>query len=518
MLYINIIGIGFGGNAIIDPNETFHETLVPGETKDIIVGDSSRDLSIEIEFDATGDSLHQSGNLEISIPYTNYVDEDVFYTYVFDDVGLNVSVFLDGSDVVLRLLLDSIAIGAFYGYLYNWYALDGLAPAGWHAPTRTEWTTLSNYLGGFSVAGGKLKSTGTLEEGTGLWRDPNTGATNETGFSALPGGYRSSHIGTPGEFGNFEYSTYLMASTVNAETNNWIYILSSNLNLLGESNAPKQEGKYVRFVRDNAIGWIEGDKIMDADGNEYDTVQIGDQIWTVQNWACTKLANGTPIANVTEDAEWAALETGAYCAYDNDENNVFLFEQSLAFDYALEKITSTTKGVIPVTYDDWFLPSQDELIAMRTELYEHGLGNFTESEEFATGTNFYQSSSEYEPTPINAHTQRFYLTGSNDYYLGKNVECNVRACRTFTGTEEDYPLRSTGQAGGLVFAHAGGLVYEASPVNVGRSIWSNITTEIGATAQGTAIGTGVTNTAAIIAQGGHTASAAKLCNDYTVLL
>jgi uncharacterized protein (TIGR02145 family) len=79
-----------------------------------------------------------------------------------------------------------------YGKLYNWWAVNTgkLAPAGWHVPTDAEWTTLITYLGSDSIAGGKLKSTGTVESITGLWFSPNTGATNTTGFTAYPGGYR----------------------------------------------------------------------------------------------------------------------------------------------------------------------------------------------------------------------------------------------------------------------------------------------------------------------------------------
>jgi len=76
-----------------------------------------------------------------------------------------------------------------YGKLYNWYAVNdprGLAPSGWHVPSDAEWTTLSDYLGGEYAAGGKLK-----EAGIGLWDRPNTGATNESGFSAIPGGGRN---------------------------------------------------------------------------------------------------------------------------------------------------------------------------------------------------------------------------------------------------------------------------------------------------------------------------------------
>jgi uncharacterized protein (TIGR02145 family) len=76
-----------------------------------------------------------------------------------------------------------------YGYLYNSYAVADtrkIAPTGWHVPTSAEWTTLTTYLGGVSVAGGKLKEAGTLN-----WTTPNSDATNETGFSAFPGGTRT---------------------------------------------------------------------------------------------------------------------------------------------------------------------------------------------------------------------------------------------------------------------------------------------------------------------------------------
>jgi len=84
-----------------------------------------------------------------------------------------------------------------YGALYNWYAVNTgkLAPSGWHVPTDAEWTTLTIYLGGETVAGGQMKSTGTIELGTGLWYRPNTDATNKSGFTAVPAGYRD-YLGT----------------------------------------------------------------------------------------------------------------------------------------------------------------------------------------------------------------------------------------------------------------------------------------------------------------------------------
>ncbi|HPB26320.1 MAG TPA: fibrobacter succinogenes major paralogous domain-containing protein [Bacteroidales bacterium] len=82
--------------------------------------------------------------------------------------------------------------GSVYGALYNWYTVDTekLCPIGWHVPSIDEWEQLTDYLGGDSVAGGKLKETGNTH-----WISPNTGATNESGFTALPGGYRYSNSG-----------------------------------------------------------------------------------------------------------------------------------------------------------------------------------------------------------------------------------------------------------------------------------------------------------------------------------
>ncbi|NCU04942.1 MAG: hypothetical protein GXC73_13230 [Chitinophagaceae bacterium] len=81
---------------------------------------------------------------------------------------------------------NQTANGTTYGKLYNWYAMNdprGIAPEGWHVPTNDEWTAMIDSLGGSTVSGGKLKATS-------LWNSPNTGATNSSGFNALPGGLR----------------------------------------------------------------------------------------------------------------------------------------------------------------------------------------------------------------------------------------------------------------------------------------------------------------------------------------
>ena len=139
-----------------------------------------------------------------------------------------------------------------YGRLYNWYVVDNNAatkaasnggknvcPTNWHVPTDTEWTTLTTYLGGENIAGGKLKETGTTR-----WNSPNAGATNESGFTALPGGYRSggvySGVGDNGGWwSSTEYST----------TNAWYMYMYNDYTDATGWDSKKIYGFSVRCVR-----------------------------------------------------------------------------------------------------------------------------------------------------------------------------------------------------------------------------------------------------------------------------
>lgn len=121
---------------------------------------------------------------------------------------------------------DSINYAATYGKLYNWYAVNdprGLAPDGWHLPTNIEWFDLLNCLGDDSSAGGPLKETGIVH-----WNPPNGGATNSTGFTALPGGIRiNGTFSSIGALGNWWTSTDLggtaMFITLNANNGGYYW-------------------------------------------------------------------------------------------------------------------------------------------------------------------------------------------------------------------------------------------------------------------------------------------------------
>lgn len=127
--------------------------------------------------------------------------------------------------------------------LYNWYSVNTnkLCPIGWHVPTNEEWTTLTDYLGGESVAGGKMKEIGTAH-----WSSPNTEAVNSSGFSGLPTGsrYTSKVVGI-GEYGVWWSSTEV--NTINARSR----CLKCNYKSVYRGYGDKQSCSSIRCLKDN---------------------------------------------------------------------------------------------------------------------------------------------------------------------------------------------------------------------------------------------------------------------------
>lgn len=133
---------------------------------------------------------------------------------------------------------------ATYGKIYNWYAVNdsrGLAPAGWHVPSSSEWSTLQTCLGGSSVAGGQMKVTGTT-----TWLAPNTAATNTSGFAALPGGFRADGSA----FASVGIRSYWWSSSATSNTNAAFYTLYQENGILDIGILHKRYGFYVRCLRD----------------------------------------------------------------------------------------------------------------------------------------------------------------------------------------------------------------------------------------------------------------------------
>jgi uncharacterized protein (TIGR02145 family) len=193
----------------------------------------------------------------------------------FTKQNLNVSKYSDGTPIpqVASPLWSNRTIGAWcyynndpaseaiYGKLYNWAAVAGiydeaslanpslrkkLAPTGWHIPSDAEWTELTNCLGGEAVAGGEMKTTGTTQAGTGLWNEPNTEATNVSGFTGLPGGLRL-YNATFFYIGDVGY--WWSSSEVNTQSA-WNRDLNYNNGDASRNFNVKSNGFSVRCLRD----------------------------------------------------------------------------------------------------------------------------------------------------------------------------------------------------------------------------------------------------------------------------
>ncbi len=130
-----------------------------------------------------------------------------------------------------------------YGALFNWYAVNdsrGLCPEGWHVPTRTEWTTLTTFLGGSGVAGGRMKVI------SDLWSSPNADATNVSCFSGFPGGNRYSN----GTYVSIGDCGYWWSSVEYLSANAWLRSLLYYNGHFGEGTNMKRSGFSVRCLRD----------------------------------------------------------------------------------------------------------------------------------------------------------------------------------------------------------------------------------------------------------------------------
>lgn len=137
-----------------------------------------------------------------------------------------------------------------FGGLYKWNeinqnlgqnAVHGICPEGWHIPTDGEWKILIDYLGGSDVAGGKLKEAGFKH-----WNSPNTGNTNESGFSALPGGFRMN----TNNFYHLGGYAYFWSSTQINTHNAWIQTLNYNSDEVYRRSFNKEYGFSVRCIMD----------------------------------------------------------------------------------------------------------------------------------------------------------------------------------------------------------------------------------------------------------------------------
>jgi uncharacterized protein (TIGR02145 family) len=198
----------------------------------------------------------------------NCVDHDVTIgTQTWTGCNLNVTTYRNGDpipQVTDQTDWSNLTTGAWchinnnpandaiYGKLYNWYAVNdtahgGLAPLGYHVPSYAEWDILIDSLGGDTVAGGKLKEVGLCH-----WLSPNTDATDQVLFTALPGGFR----GGNGSFGSVGANGQWWTSTEFDTTKAWMKYLLYNYEGVGYGQPEKNGGMSVRLIQDEILSCL----------------------------------------------------------------------------------------------------------------------------------------------------------------------------------------------------------------------------------------------------------------------
>jgi len=220
----NIVGTGYGNEVSFTTNPliTFNPNLTYGSVSDV-EGNIYKTIQI-------GTQIWMAENLK-----TTKYNDNTAISLVSDNTTWSTLItpaycWYDNETIYREI----------YGALYNWYTVNTgkLCLTGWHVPSISEWFTLENFLGGNTMAGGKLKETGTSN-----WKTPNTGATNESGFTALPSGVR----GTDGGFNligdhGFWWNTDAIPRGV------------SHDNIMTETtNSNKLVGCAIRCLKDNYL-------------------------------------------------------------------------------------------------------------------------------------------------------------------------------------------------------------------------------------------------------------------------
>jgi uncharacterized protein (TIGR02145 family) len=287
----------------------------------------------------TSDQIWQCGN-----PLTDTRDGKSYETvqigtHCWMKENLNIGTRIDGMNdqtnngVIEKYCYNSDPTNCdVYGGLYNWneimeYAttegVQGICLTGWHLPSDAEWTALSDYLGGESVAGGKMKETGI-----GLWYSPNTGATNSSGFSGLPGGYRdaSRTYDGVGIYGSW------WSSTEYAPTYAWSRYLAYFSAAVYRDGDDKNYGFSVRCLKDETY-----------------TSQL---TVTPANQNVTAAA-GTTTFNVTSNTSWSVEENLEWLSVspvsgNNNETITVNYDENPSGEPREGQITVTADGGNPV--------------------------------------------------------------------------------------------------------------------------------------------------------------------------
>lgn len=287
--------------------------------------------------------------------------------------------------------------GSVYGKLYNWYAAAGiydeasnnnpalrkqLYPSDWQVPSDTEWNTVVAFLGGTSVAGGKMKATGTS-----LWDSPNTGATNSSGFTALPGGERSDNSSFYFTRNNnflWSLSEYSNTQARYKELGNRSTFLSTPFYI------NKIAGFSIRLTRPVTRVLIGANQTSANTGN-------ASQMFTLYNLDTTRYRNGDLIPQASSSVQFNAYGDsgiGSWCYYNFDPANNATYGKLYNW-YAV----NDSRNIAPVNY---YVPSNTEWTT---------LTNYLGGTNVAGGKMKETGSTHWELSPSSGSTNSSGFTG-----------------------------------------------------------------------------------------------------------
>ena len=233
----------------LNPGTIYHFRLKAINALGTIYGDDISFITLLTDIDGNGYKVVNIGTqvwMAENLKTTRFHDKTTLINAI-DNISWaeNIGVAGDTTGAYCWYNNDSLTNKTTYGALYNWLAVNTgkLCPVGWHVPTSLEWLTLIDYLGGTALGGGKLK-----EMGIEHWMSPNTGATNESGFNALPGGYRS---GPGGAFNGINYSGWWWTSTGSTSAiQRYVTMFSDKVEIYRGYTVEATSGFSVRCLKD----------------------------------------------------------------------------------------------------------------------------------------------------------------------------------------------------------------------------------------------------------------------------
>jgi len=209
-------------------------------------------------------------------------------------------------------IIDTVNIAAVsappakgFGLLYNGYAYlhADFAPTNWRVPTLSDLQTLQVNI----LSASNMKSVRKYPTFATGWGNP--GADTYL-FSFLPAGLR----GADALFYSANANGYMASK--NLYNGNYTVIFCTDSNGFGLGGFSIKHGLPARLLMIDSSGWSAGDTVTDEDGNVYDTVKVGTQVWTASNWKCTKLNDSTPMdENTGNTNDWINAVIPTYCSY-----------------------------------------------------------------------------------------------------------------------------------------------------------------------------------------------------------